>query len=322
MKLEIKEGFLKNLLMLWAGLSILLIAIGLIVFYKGFAHQAFVGLLNAVNAVCWFLVFAFRRHIESYISTLAARTKNLAFYVHFNHERKIGAVLLSLSTVFGMGVVFLSFYSVDLYSELISEDGIVEYSSAVFWFLAVIIMVVYTARLLKMGTQKPTFTFNLLLILFFFLCAGEEISWGQRLFDIETPQLLKEVNVQNEITLHNIGSISVFSNIFFVICVTFFLCVPFLAQKYNRIRDIFYYVDFPVPNRFATYIFIVTLLVWVCIGVRFGTLGFHPFSLFEEQYYTQMDDEIFEFFAAYTFLCFSIFNSVKVVSVKGQELTV
>jgi len=158
--------------------------------------------------------------------------------------------------------------------------------------------------------------------LFFFLCAGEEISWGQRLFDIETPQLLKEVNVQNEITLHNIGSISVFSNIFFVICVTFFLCVPFLAQKYNRIRDIFYYVDFPVPNRFATYIFIVTLLVWVCIGVRFGTLGFHPFSLFEEQYYTQMDDEIFEFFAAYTFLCFSIFNSVKVVSVKGQELTV
>ena len=32
----------------------------------------------------------------------------------------------------------------------------------------------------------------------------EEISWGQRIFDIDTPEALKEVNVQKEINIHNL----------------------------------------------------------------------------------------------------------------------
>ena len=37
--------------------------------------------------------------------------------------------------------------------------------------------------------------------------AGEEISWGQRIFDYPTPDILREINSQNEMTLHNIGSL-------------------------------------------------------------------------------------------------------------------
>ena len=70
-----------------------------------------------------------------------------------------------------------------------------------------------------------------------------------------------------------------------------------------------YFIYFPLPNKFAIYIYLGSLIVWMFVGLRFGTLGFHPFSFFTEQYYTQMDDEIFEFFAAYSFLCFSILNS-------------
>ena len=36
-----------------------------------------------------------------------------------------------------------------------------------------------------------------------FFVAGEEISWGQRLLGIATPEALSEVNIQHEITLHN-----------------------------------------------------------------------------------------------------------------------
>jgi len=39
-----------------------------------------------------------------------------------------------------------------------------------------------------------------------FFGAGEEISWGQRILDLETPEYLGTVNKQNEITLHNVGS--------------------------------------------------------------------------------------------------------------------
>jgi hypothetical protein len=36
-----------------------------------------------------------------------------------------------------------------------------------------------------------------------FFVAGEEISWGQRIFGIATPEAVSEVNIQHELTLHN-----------------------------------------------------------------------------------------------------------------------
>jgi len=38
---------------------------------------------------------------------------------------------------------------------------------------------------------------------FAFFVAAEEISWGQRIFGIETPESIKALNYQGEITLHN-----------------------------------------------------------------------------------------------------------------------
>ncbi|MCB2262838.1 MAG: hypothetical protein LGR52_07870 [Candidatus Thiosymbion ectosymbiont of Robbea hypermnestra] len=34
----------------------------------------------------------------------------------------------------------------------------------------------------------------------------EEISWGQRIFDVETPEWLSRINMQQELNLHNISS--------------------------------------------------------------------------------------------------------------------
>lgn len=40
--------------------------------------------------------------------------------------------------------------------------------------------------------------------LLFFFAFGEEISWGQRLFGWQTPEHLKEINLQQETNLHNL----------------------------------------------------------------------------------------------------------------------
>ena len=42
------------------------------------------------------------------------------------------------------------------------------------------------------------------LALLFFFGAGEEISWGQRIFGFKTPQSLAQVNKQDELNLHNL----------------------------------------------------------------------------------------------------------------------
>lgn len=46
----------------------------------------------------------------------------------------------------------------------------------------------------------------LLLALLFFIGAGEEISWGQHWFGFETPAVVKSVNAQKELNIHNINS--------------------------------------------------------------------------------------------------------------------
>lgn len=37
-----------------------------------------------------------------------------------------------------------------------------------------------------------------------FLAAGEEVSWGQRVFNIKTPDSIAKHNMQNEFNLHNL----------------------------------------------------------------------------------------------------------------------
>lgn len=39
---------------------------------------------------------------------------------------------------------------------------------------------------------------------FFVICAGEEISWGQRIIGFDTPESLVEINTQDEFNVHNI----------------------------------------------------------------------------------------------------------------------
>jgi hypothetical protein len=43
------------------------------------------------------------------------------------------------------------------------------------------------------------------LALLFFFGAGEEISWGQRIFGFETPKALAQANKQDELNLHNLS---------------------------------------------------------------------------------------------------------------------
>ena len=300
------------MLIIWAVLTILLIFLELIVFIYASNAKAFIAMLNIINIVCFFCFFLFRRNVERIIEEL----ENLSITVNikYNHEKRLGFVMIFLLIVFCGYVIFLACYDIDSYWQLIKEDGIVEYSSAFFWFFSAIVVCSHTIKLYRTETSRYQFLFNILLVIFFIACGGEEISWGQRIFGIGTPELIKSINVQGEITLHNIGSISVFSNFFFVITLTFFLLVPFIIKKYSQIKQALYLIYFPIPNRFVIFVYVGTLFVWIFVGLRFGTLGFHPFSFYPEQYYNQMDDEIFEFLAAYSFLCFSILNSVKEVT--------
>ncbi|NND33087.1 MAG: hypothetical protein HKN76_10890 [Saprospiraceae bacterium] len=76
------------------------------------------------------------------------------------------------------------------------EDHFFEYLTASLFLATSLIFL-----LLYLQKRKLTLA---IFTLAMFVGAGEEISWGQRILNFETPEKLKTVNVQNEFNLHNI----------------------------------------------------------------------------------------------------------------------
>ncbi len=107
--------------------------------------------------------------------------------------------------------VYLKWRLPDVFYALDREDSVVEYAHAVLYFLSSILAVLsfrFVRGLKINGLLKKSWRilFALSAIVLFVL-AGEEISWGQRIIGIETPEALKEINEQDETTLHNVSFI-------------------------------------------------------------------------------------------------------------------
>ena len=206
----------------------------------------------------------------------------------------------------GIALILLSIRDVNLYTITIREDGPIENASALFWYLAALIGVFGLAT--RKGIAHKSRWVACFLIFFYLLCGNEEVSWGQRLFGFGGPEELIALNKQHETNLHNIGSISIYSNVFFLFTLAFFWVLPWindrrvggLASMNKRWRNL------PLADIEARRVYAIGFVVWLILGIRFGTLGFHPYSLWG--YYTQMDDEVFELYAAYAFFVFSLLD--------------
>lgn len=82
----------------------------------------------------------------------------------------------------------------------------------------------------------------LALALFFFFIAGEEISWGQRIFNIATPESLAEANAQQETNLHNLvifeySEFFSFDKLFTYFWLSFAVLLPIASQFWGRFRQ-------------------------------------------------------------------------------------
>ncbi len=108
--------------------------------------------------------------------------------------------LVALLTAIG---VLLVFTNLTLFEKYVQEDGLVEWIG-VFALLAA--FVVCLRRALQFFSEKPWYFIftSLLLGMLLLFAAGEEISWGQRIFDIDTPEYFKQNNLQAETNLHNL----------------------------------------------------------------------------------------------------------------------
>ena len=98
-------------------------------------------------------------------------------------------------------IVFMRY--THIYYFLEKEDSVFEVLQV---FLLVFNMFVsgFLAKFFYSKNKLLSVIFMILTLGFFFV-AGEEISWGQRIFGIETPEEYAKLNTQGETTLHNYG---------------------------------------------------------------------------------------------------------------------
>lgn len=122
-----------------------------------------------------------------------------------------------------------------------NEDGVVENFTALVLLGVTIVCGIRLVRYWKSRMWMWLFGTGLFAILFFF-AAGEEISWGQRIFGWESNDYFMENNSQKETNIHNlvVGETKlntlIFSQLLSLMTTIYLLILPILYRKIEWIQ--------------------------------------------------------------------------------------
>lgn len=111
-------------------------------------------------------------------------------------------VFLPLAIV--LATVALRFAAPAAYTWLVVEDGPVEWATSLGYVIAAVLAGLVAARLWRI--DRALAVAYLVLVAGFLVIAGEEASWGQRVFGFKGPERLVELNKQDEANIHNLMS--------------------------------------------------------------------------------------------------------------------
>lgn len=146
------------------------------------------------------------------------------------------------------------------------EDGFIEWLT-VFGLLASMVLSVRRAWELKGKRPARFVAVWAFLAFFFFFGAGEEISWGQRILNIESSEFFQEKNKQGETNFHNleVGGKSInkmiFGTGFALILLTYLAVVTPLYRKKEGARRFFAGFGVPIPQNYHIIAYVVLLIL-------------------------------------------------------------
>ena len=174
-----------------------------------------------------------------------------------------GAIFFCLSLILLIGLLF---FNSDAYWDVTKEDSLTENSTFLLYVLAALLLLAIAV----LGRGAPGRWLYLLGTLALVFATGEEISWGQRIFEFETPNALRELNRQGEFNLHNVEGINL-NRVYRVGMMT--LCVATSAAYFARKPSAF---GVPLPSILLMYCFLL-VYAWKEIDL----VGLFPLSIFD-----------------------------------------
>src|SRR5690242_7309410 len=126
---------------------------------------------------------------------------NSSFKRPLNAIEKFIMVIVFAAMIFG--IIAAAVNKARFVNSYVKEDGPIEWSTEIPLFAIFLICIIY---LFKYAKRKNFWFFIIYLFIglgSFFVC-GEEISWGQRIFNFKTSTYFKKHNSQDEENIHNL----------------------------------------------------------------------------------------------------------------------
>jgi len=220
-----------------------------------------------------------------------------------NMRTKSIIFLVILLVLYFLSYIILFVFPPDTVNALIAEDHLYEniqacgdlFVSLVFLFL--FIKDKSGNDFYKLHTRKNIFFISLALIFFFGF--GEEISWGQRIFNWSTPDSVAQINEQHETNIHNldiftrdksnddaklfsITSKMDFSRIFSLFWFTFCFVIPVLDKLINPFSKWIRKLNFPIVPIWLGVLFPLNYLTYKGIELYFMNSLWHNSSEVKE----------------------------------------
>lgn len=225
------------------------------------------------------------------------------------HDRptslRIAIIAIFLATI----GAFLGSFAIDAetLNRLSWEDGLIENAGSFFFLVAAGGFFAVFLLSFKGGPDSSGFNprravvFGLLAALMF-VCFGEEISWGQRIFGWETPAALSSANAQNEINFHNlyfvhqwnengtekgfVGKLVNMNRLFSIFWLAVFVVLPVSTRLSNRVRNFITKTGIPNPPLWAGFLFLSNFVVYKVLATMYsGSLRAHALDEIKEANY-------------------------------------
>lgn len=159
--------------------------------------------------------------------------------------------LIALFLLITGGFLILAMQYPALYVSTTYEDLLAEWGQFYFYLAGLVLSVPLAV---VRGHYRWFFA---VLALACFYAAGEEISWGQRIFEYEVPEIFEEQNLQNETNLHNFltgpesgvrGDIVKYAVILGVLC--YGVLFPWLLGRGARLSRLLVDIGVAPPPRY------------------------------------------------------------------------
>lgn len=207
--------------------------------------------------------------------------------------KRFSIVLIALVITGSYSIVFLPQPAA---RELLHEDGPIEQATMCFFLMACACLIqawrMYGAQPAKLGAGHGRRVVYLLLAVLMFICAGEEISWGQRIFGWGTPEGWSEMNAQAETNLHNLTvieggvrdpetqtllhSLTNANRLFAMFWLAVFVAIPVLDRVSGGVRRLLLAVGMPVVPLWIGALFVLNHAVFFIANRHLDAIG--PFT--------------------------------------------